>query len=250
MLSVASVPSCLRRPPLRFIPRAPTLGTLAAQSSLASAQGAEGGTGARPASPASGVWPTETDSTLAPVDSESRLGDLFASIEATGGVPTTTETDRPLGRRGLISRRMRQPLRLVPGPPNFGLSLQLMHSPQSSPAAAAAAAAAEGGGCGGSRAGTSPTDVEEEPPADCARRVFGGEYVTVGASPIGLSPSSSNCKSSRSTRGGTSGVGSRSLHGAGKAPPASEPSAALSPLTIGTGAVRRVARGSARCICI
>ena len=80
--------------------------------------------------------------------------------------------------------------------------------------------------------------------------LLGSEYVTVGASPIGLSPSSSNCKSSRSTRGGTSGVGSRSLHGAGKAPPASEPSAALSPLTIGTGAVRRVARGSARCICI
>jgi hypothetical protein len=54
--------------------------------------------------------------------------------------------------------------------------------------------------------GISPAEVEEEPPADCARLVFGGEYVTVGASPIGLSPSSSNCKSSSSTLGGTLGV--------------------------------------------
>ena len=37
-------------------------------------------------------------------------------------------------------------------------------------------------------------EVEEEPPADWARLVFGGEYVTDDTSPIGLSPSSSNCK--------------------------------------------------------
>eukprot|EP00966_Prymnesium_polylepis_P200409 4644200-Prymnesium_polylepis.1 len=80
----------------------------------------------------------------------------------------------------MLARFARQPLRLMPGPPNFGLSRHAVHAPQSSPVAGVIDT--DGGATGGAGMPGASEEADESLD-DCDRRVAGGEKARPASSP-------------------------------------------------------------------